>query len=83
MTPIERRDRRHAAFLFGIESQSQRRIRQDCVNAFTAMLRLSALVCATLLVTAPAFAGSGGCQRSQTSADAGITEQKQDAETQT
>ena len=46
------------------------------------MLRLSTLLCAALLITAPAFAGSGGCQRSQTSAEAEITEQKQNAETQ-
>ncbi|KZR84519.1 hypothetical protein MITS9504_02880 [Synechococcus sp. MIT S9504] len=46
------------------------------------MLRLSTLLCATLLITAPAFAGSGGCQRSQNSADAETTEQKQKAEAQ-
>ena len=46
------------------------------------MLRLSTLLCATLLITAPAFAGSGGCQRSQNSADAETTEGKQKVETQ-
>ena len=46
------------------------------------MLRLSTLLCAMLLISAPAFAGSGGCQRSQNSADAETTEQKQEAEAQ-
>ena len=46
------------------------------------MLRLSTALCAILLISAPAFAGSSGCQRSQNSADAQTTEQKQDAEVQ-
>ena len=46
------------------------------------MLRLSTTLCALLLITAPAFAGSGGCQRSQNSADAETTEQKRNTEVQ-
>ncbi len=46
------------------------------------MLRLSTLLCATLLISAPAFAGSAGCQRSQNSADAETTEQIQEREAQ-
>ena len=46
------------------------------------MLRLSTLLCATLLISAPALAGSSGCQRSQNAADAETTEQKREAEAQ-
>jgi len=46
------------------------------------MLRLFTVLCAMLMITAPAFAGSGGCQRNQNSADAEITEQKQDVDIQ-
>ena len=46
------------------------------------MFRFCTLLFATLLITAPAFAGSGGCQRSTNSADAETTEQRQDTEVQ-
>ncbi len=82
MTQIARLDWPHAAFLCGIGSRLQRCIGQDCENDSTAILRLSTLLCAALLITAPAFAGPGGSQRNQTSANAEIKEQKQDAETQ-
>ena len=43
------------------------------------MLRISAALCATILLSAPAFAGSGGCQYSQDKA-AETTEQKKESQ---
>ena len=50
----------------------------------TTMLRISSLLFCALLITAPAFAGSGsgGCMRSQESAAAESTDQKQETEAQ-